>query len=127
MLPRAPSINTLARTLGLSRTTISDALRGKGRVSPATVRRVQQAANAAGYRPNPLVATVLASIHHARKATVRGELAMIDIYEPEHPHGPFPRELIAGAKIRAAEMGFSIAEFDVGLDRLPWSRLAPTT
>lgn len=123
MLPRAPSINTLARTLGLSRTTISDALRGKGRVSPVTARRVQQAASAAGYRPNPLVATVLGSIHHARKASIRGELAVVDIREPDHPHGPFPRELIAGAKLRAAEMGFSIAEFDVGPDRLTWTRL----
>lgn len=123
MLPRTPSINTLARALGLSRTTISDALRGKGRVSPITVRRVRQAATAAGYRPNPLVATVLGAIHHARKFTVRGELAMVDIHEPNHPHGPFPRELIAGAKLRAAEMGFSITEFAVGPERLPWSRL----
>ena len=123
MLPRAPSINTLARTLGLSRTTISDALRGKGRVSPDTVSRVRQAAVAAGYRPNPLVATVLGSINRARSASFRGALAVVDIHEPEHPHGPFPRELIAGAKERAAEMGFSIAEFAVGPDRLPWSRL----
>ncbi len=124
MLPRAPSINTLARTLGLSRTTISDALRGKGRVSPDTVTRVRQAAVAAGYRPNPLVATVLGSINRARGASsFRGALAVVDIHEPDHPHGPFPRELIAGAKTRAAEMGFSIAEFAVGPDRLPWSRL----
>lgn len=123
MLPRAPSINTLARTLGLSRTTISDALRGKGRVSPVTVHRVRQAASAAGYRPNPLVATVLGAIHHAHKFTVRGELAMVDIHEPDHPHGIYSRELIAGAKLRAAEMGFSIAEFAVGAGRLSWSRL----
>lgn len=123
MLPRAPSINTLARTLGLSRTTISDALRGKGRVSPLTIQRVRQAATAAGYRPNPLVAAVLGAIHHAHKFTVRGELAVVDIHEPDHPHGPYSRELIAGAKLRAAEMGFSIAEFAVGPAKLPWSRL----
>jgi len=122
-MPR-PSINTLSRALGLSRTTVSDALRGKGRVSPATVKRVRQAAKAAGYRPNPLVATVLGSIHHARSAGFRGALAVLDLHESSHyPHGPFPLELVAGAKARAAEMGFSIAEFVVGPAALPWPRL----
>lgn len=124
MPPRAPSINTLARTLGLSRTTVSDALRGKGRVSPVTVRKVRQAANAIGYRPNPLVATVLGAINRAHKSPVRGALAVLDLHEKSHwPHGPFPRELVAGAKARAAEMGFAIAEFVVGSDLLPWQRL----
>jgi LacI family transcriptional regulator len=124
MFPRAPSINTLARTLGLSRTTISDALRGKGRVSPVTVQRVRQAATAAGYRANPLLATVLGAINRSRKSAVRGALAMIDLYERSHwPHGPFQRELVGGAKARAAEMGFSIAEFVVGSEVLPWQRL----
>ena len=123
MEPRPPSINTLARALGMSRTTISDALRGKGRVSAATVDRVRLAAKAVGYRPNPLVAHVLGSIHRSRGTAFHGTLAVVDIHEPNHPHGPFPRELIAGAKARATEMGFSIAEFVVGPNRLPWSRL----
>jgi LacI family transcriptional regulator len=123
MSPRAPSINTLARTLGISRTTISDALRGKGRVAAATVERVREAARAAGYRPNPLVATVLGAIHHSRKSAFGSALAVVDILEPNHPHGPFPRELIAGARTRAAEMGFSVAEFTVGPGHLTWSRL----
>lgn len=123
MEPRPPSINTLARALGMSRTTVSDALRGKGRVSPATIRRVQNAAKAAGYKANPLVAHVLGSINRSRGNAFHGTLAVVDLYEPNHPHGPFPRELVAGAKARAADMGFSIAEFVVGPDRLPWARL----
>lgn len=123
MPPRAPSINTLARTLGLSRTTISDALRGKGRVSPRTVQRVQQAASDVGYRPNPLIATVLGAVHHARRSSCRGALAVIDIQEPDIQHGPFPVELVAGAKARAAEMGFALAEFTVGAERITWARL----
>lgn len=123
MLPRAPSINTLARTLGLSRTTVSDALRGKGRVSPDTVTRVRAAADAAGYRANPLVSTVLGAIHHARKSTCRGALAVVDIQEDGIEHGPFPRELIAGAKARAAEMGFTVGEFAVGRQGISWARL----
>ena len=123
-MPHSPSLQLVARKLGLSRTTVSDALRGKGRVSPATIQRVRQCAKAVGYQPNPLVATVLASINRGRGTGYRGALAVVDIHEPSHwPHGPFPRELIAGAKARAAEMGFSIAEFVAGPNVLPLPRL----
>ncbi len=124
MLPRPPSINTLARTLGVSRTTVSDALRGKGRVAPETVSRIRAEAKAAGYRVNPLVATVLGSINRGpRPGACHGSLAVIDLVEPGHPHGPFPLELIAGARERAAAMGFALAEFSVGPGHLAWSRL----
>lgn len=124
MPPRAPSIKTLAARLGLSRTTVSDALRGKGRVSEATVQRVQAAAKAVGYRPNPLIAAVLGAIHHPQRvATFRGTLAVVDLYEQGHwPHGPFTRALVEGIKHRAGEMGFSIGEFVVGSEVLPWRR-----
>ncbi len=123
-MPRSPSLQLLARTLGLSRTTVSDALRGKGRVSPATIHRVQKCAKSLGYQPNPLVATVLGSINRGRSSGFRGSLAVVDIHEPGHwPHGPFPREIVAGAKGRATEMGFAISEFVAGGNELPWRRL----
>lgn len=124
MPPTTPSLQHLARTLGLSRTTVSDALRGKGRVSAATIERVRRGAREIGYNPNPLVSTVLASIKRRNGAGYRGGLAVVDLYEPGHwPHGPFPRELIAGAKASAEEMGFSITEFVAGPDILPLPRL----
>lgn len=124
MPPAPPSLQLLARKLRLSRTTVSDALRGKGRVSAETVTRVRQCAEALGYRPNPLIATVLSSINRGRGGGYRGSLAVVDIHERSHwPHGPFPRELIAGAKARAAEMGFAIDEFTASGDALPLPRL----
>jgi LacI family transcriptional regulator len=123
-MPRPPSLHELARTLRLSRTTVSDALRGKGRVSSATIERVRKAAAAIGYNPNPLVSTVLASIKRGTGSGYRGALAMVDLHERDHwPHGPYSRELVAGAKARAAEMGFSIEEFVAGPDVLPLPRL----
>lgn len=119
-----PSLKSLARALGLSRTTVSDALRGKGRVNPATIRRVKKAAESAGYRPNPLVATVLGATNRARRSAFRGTLAVLDLHETSHwPHGPFSHELTIGARMRAAEMGFSTAEFLVGPPVLSWARL----
>ena len=42
----APTLRSLAKQLGLSRTTVSDALRGSPRVDPKTAERVQKAAGA---------------------------------------------------------------------------------
>lgn len=50
---RAPTISDVALRAGVSRTTVSHALAGKGRVDPSTRDRVLAAAEHLGYRPNP--------------------------------------------------------------------------
>jgi DNA-binding LacI/PurR family transcriptional regulator len=51
---RTASIEDVARQAGVSRTTVSHALNGKGRVSAETRLRVEQAARALGYRGNAI-------------------------------------------------------------------------
>lgn len=120
----APTVRSLARQLGLSHTTVSDALRGKGRVDPETAARVQKAARDAGYRRNPLAAAVMSELRRSRGATFRGVLAAVDLMEPDRaPHGVFHRELVLGARARAVALGFKLEEFVVGLDQLTVSRL----
>ncbi|MDV3123880.1 LacI family transcriptional regulator [Mycobacterium sp. 21AC1] len=46
------TIRDVAEAVGVSATTVSHALNGKGEVSPATVERVRAAAHRLGYRPN---------------------------------------------------------------------------
>ncbi|PRY15317.1 LacI family DNA-binding transcriptional regulator [Kineococcus rhizosphaerae] len=48
----APTIVDLARQLGMSKTTVADALNGTGRTSEGTRERVRAAAAASGYRAN---------------------------------------------------------------------------
>ncbi|MFH8974316.1 substrate-binding domain-containing protein [Streptomyces sp. NPDC017890] len=50
--PRQPTIADVARVAGVSRTTVSHALNGLGKVDPRTRERVRQAAAELGYRPN---------------------------------------------------------------------------
>jgi LacI family transcriptional regulator len=121
----APTVRSLARELGLSHTTVSDALRGKGRVDPETVARVQQAARDAGYRRNPLAAAVMSELRRSRGATFRGVLAAVDVLEPQRrdPHGVFHKELIAGGRERATDLGFKLEEFVVGDNGLTVPRL----
>ncbi len=110
-----PTIRSLARDLGLSHTTVSDALRGRGRVDPETVLRVRRAARAAGYRRNPLAAAVMSELRRSRGGTFRGVLAAVDLFEPQRrdPHGVFHAELVDGGRARAIELGFKLEEFVV--------------
>lgn len=120
----APTVRSIARSLGLSHTTVSDALRGKGRVDPATIARVQKAAREAGYKRNPLAAAVMSELRRSRGATFRGVLAAVDLSEPDRaPHGVFHRELVAGGRARAGELGFKLEEFVVGTAGMTIPRL----
>lgn len=49
-----PGIRQVAAEAGVSITTVSDSLSGKGRISEATRRRVREVANSLGYRPDAL-------------------------------------------------------------------------
>ncbi|WP_221031237.1 LacI family DNA-binding transcriptional regulator [Actomonas aquatica] len=118
------TLRSLARQLGLSPTTVSDALRGRGRVSAETAERVKAAAEACGFRINPLTSSVLAEVRRSRHDGLQGVIAAVDLQETEHwPHGPFPAELVKGARQRAHEMGFDVETFVAGGRDLPLRRL----
>ncbi|RII11207.1 putative HTH-type transcriptional repressor ExuR [Streptomyces sp. YIM 130001] len=50
--PRPPTIADVARVAGVSRTTVSHALNGRGKVDPRTRERIKEVAGELGYRPN---------------------------------------------------------------------------
>jgi LacI family transcriptional regulator len=102
--------------LGLSRTTVSDALRGSPRVDPKTAQRVNEAARAAGYRRNPLAGALMSELRRSRGGAFRGVIAAVDFSEPARPDNArqYHRELVAGAEARAAGMGFKVERFSVG-------------
>ena len=121
----SPTVRSLARSLGLSRTTVSDALRDSGRTSRETMERVRHAAMAAGYRCNPLAASLMSELRRSRGRTFRGVLAAIDVEEcrrPEHASS-FHAELVAGASDRASALGFKLERFVVGEHGVSINRL----
>jgi LacI family transcriptional regulator len=121
---RTPTVRSLARALGLSHTTVADALRGAGRVDPITIGRVRRAARDAGYKRNPLAASVMSGLRRSRGHTFRGVLAALDHFEPSRPPPIlFHRELVVGARERAVELGFELQEFIVGRAGLTIPRL----
>lgn len=122
----ATSIREIARSLGLSHTTVSEALRESPRVNIATRRRVQKAAQAAGYSPNPLAGALMSEMRRARSGTFRGVIAILDQDGPEaRPAGAnrYHRELIRGAGIRAEELGFKAETIITGNRGITEARL----
>ena len=122
----APSLRILARTLGLSHTTVSEALRGSPRVLPATRARVLAAAEAAGYRHNPLAGALMSELRRSRAGTFRGLVGLLDLDGPENrPHVAvrYNRELVRGATERAEELGFKVEPFVVGRRGVSLARL----
>jgi LacI family transcriptional regulator len=121
----APTLRTLAHSLGLSRTTISDALRGSPRVNVETVQRVRAAAKAAGYEHNPLTGAVMSHLRRSRGQQFRGVLAALEIVEVKRPaHAVrYNQAVLNGATTRAGELGFKMERFEVGPDGMRLKRL----
>ncbi|AHF94559.1 hypothetical protein OPIT5_20715 [Opitutaceae bacterium TAV5] len=120
-MPDSPlSLRAFSRLLGLSRTTVSEALRGSPRVKSATARRILEAAREAGYRHNPLAGALMSEMRRSRSGTFRGVIALLD---PDGPAGRppgsarFHGELARGASLRAGELGFKTELFSPGLGR----------
>ncbi len=65
------TLQDIADHLGLSRPTVSQALRGLGRMKPETRARVRRAAEELGYRPDPLLS---AFSRHRQKGTSPGSV-----------------------------------------------------
>ncbi|HEX7631034.1 MAG TPA: LacI family DNA-binding transcriptional regulator [Lacunisphaera sp.] len=122
---RRPTIRSLARDLGVSRTTVSEALRNHPRVNRQTRERIRAAAAAAGYRCNPLASSVLSEVRRTRLGAFQGVLAAIGQEEPARV--PFPgaywRDLLQGATERSRELGFKLEHFVIGERHLSVQRL----
>lgn len=122
----APSLRQLAHQLGLSHTTVSEALRGSPRVKPATRAKVAKAAKALGYQRNPLAGALMSEMRRSRAGTFRGVLAVLDFDGPDgRPPGAvrYHRELTKGATKRAEELGFKADTFVAGSENLSQERL----
>lgn len=120
-----PTLRTLARALGLSRTTVSDALRGSPRVKQETVERVRAAAKEAGYDRNPLTGAVMSYLRRSSADRFRGVLAVLEIVGAEH--GEIARRynaaVLRGVTEKAGQLGFKVETFQVGHTSLKLNRL----
>lgn len=126
MSESTPTLRQIARSLGLSHTTVSEALRGSPRVKPATRDRVLAAAKKAGYRRNPLAGAMMSELRRSRMDTFRGVLGLLDLDGPaarNEGSNRYHHELADGARDRAEELGFKADLFALGDGTMSRSRL----
>jgi DNA-binding LacI/PurR family transcriptional regulator len=125
MATSAPTLRSLARSLGLSHATVSAALNGGGRIKPETVQCILAAAKEAGYQKNPLTSAVMSEVRRSRNSTFRGTIAALAIAESGRPvhAAKYHADIVRGATERAAALGFKVEPFVVGLNGIPFHRL----
>lgn len=112
--PKSPvTIKAIARQARLSLATVSYALRNSPKIPSTTREQVQAVARELGYRPNPRVASLMAHIRraHARTASERLAFVWVHTTRAKAARDPFLREVFAGARERASQMGFELEEF----------------
>ena len=113
------SIRDVAREAGVSVTTVSHALNGKGRLNPETRERVREVADRLGYRPNP-----------AARSLVSGRTGLIAAV-PSLPSGlniefsefAFFSELIAAATGVAVGRDNALVVSPPAADWFVWDRV----
>jgi LacI family transcriptional regulator len=117
-IPSSPAhnIRQLAAQLGVSRTTVSLALRNSPVVAPATQERIIRAARQAGYHPNVLVSALMTQVRR-KKVRFRGEIiAFLTGYKTENHWKQMPSLVggLASAQERANQLGLRLDPFWMG-------------
>jgi DNA-binding LacI/PurR family transcriptional regulator len=113
--PKA-TLQDVAQTAGVHRTTVSLSLRDHPRIPLATRARIKAIAERLGYRINPLVSALMQS-RRSGKPAKHATLAYVTNYptrygwRPEHHDRP---DFYPGALARAADFGYKLEHFWLG-------------
>lgn len=108
-----PSMSRVAAAAGVSKNTVSLALRGSPRISEATRARIEAAALQLGYQRNATVGCLMAELRRSGAARFEATLALLNANEDRdafHRHPTVP-VYVAGARRRAAKLGYGLDEF----------------
>jgi LacI family transcriptional regulator len=119
-----PTMAEVAKAAGVSKNTVSLALRGSSRISIATREKIESVAAALGYRLNPTVAHLMAELRQNRSPGFQATLAMINAHEnrdafSNHPTIP---AYVTGCRQRAKQLGYQLDDFWLGEPNMPVAR-----
>ena len=107
------TIADVARRAGVSRTAVSYALRDDPNIAAETRVKIRKIADALGYRPDPVLAKLMAHLHSGGMRSYAGKLALLNV----HGDRDFWRTTAAlrdfrrSAERRAEELGYEAEEF----------------
>ncbi len=108
-----PSLRDIARALNMSHVAVSLALRDSPRVSIARRAEVKAMAEKLGYRPDPMLSSLVAYRQGKRAAGIRACLGWLNLWDrPEELRGYKEFDQYwHGAKEAAERLGYNVEEF----------------
>ena len=110
----------VAHAAGVAVSTISKALRNDPSIPEKRCRAIQAVAERLGYRPHPLVATLMSQIHHHRRRSDPHNIAWIDLWPAgkDSAAAMSAEPALRGARERARELGYGIEVYPAGSNRI---------
>lgn len=107
------TLRELAKLAGVHVTTASQALRGTGRIAPATRERVQKLAKELGYVPDPALSALASYRQRIRPVHFQAVLGFLNNFPTREAYHEVPvyHSYFEGACERAAELGYKLEEF----------------
>ena len=113
------TMNDIAKRAGVSKNTVSLALRNDPQIPASTRDRIRGIASELGYQTNPTVAHLMAQMR--RSPDIKASLALLNanLDEKAFSRHPTVPTYVEGCRKRAAQLGYSLDEFwlhDPGLD-----------
>ena len=123
--PSGVTMAGVAREAGVATSTVSKALRDDPTIPAARRQEIQRIARTLGYRPNPMVAALMARLHSRRRRNDPHHLAWIDLWPDEREAARTTdfRLMLQGARQRAAELGYEIEVHRVAREGTSAARL----
>jgi transcriptional regulator with XRE-family HTH domain len=115
MRKRTLTMREVAEATGFAPATVSLALRNHHSIPLATRKRIAAAARRLGYKPNPLVAALMATLRNRRSVDRHTVLALVTSHtarEAWRGQRTFV-EMVAGAEARSLEFGYRLEEFSL--------------
>ncbi len=120
---RPPSQADVARAAGVTATTVSLALRNDPRITVPTRERVQAAAAALGYKPDPILSALVARRDYSRTRRSTTNIAvLIDDRWPPGARSPWLQAMIAGLRATSLRLGYDIDILNLQRDLAPRAR-----
>ena len=112
--PRPPRLQDIADRAGLSKATVSLALRNHRSIPPPTRARIQALAEQMGYRPNPLVSALMTyqrSTRRSRPTDLTIAMAINFARTSSAWRSYLSADLLSSAAQRAGDLGYRLEEF----------------
>lgn len=120
------TLNDIARKLGISKMTVSRALRGERHVEAGLRQKIVRTAEALGYRPDPEISKLMHHMRRGRQVTSPRTLAFVwaERDAEEIAKSSWSQQLVLGAHRQARKLGFELEEFHLEARGMTGRRLS---